>query len=280
MDTKSFKNLTDEAYKQESVKNWTAAPCGSNYVDGGIDRYTKEYFDEIEASRYTIQPWLKENLLALQLKDKNVLEIGFGMGTDHLMMARLGAVMHGIDITPGNREITNRRFEIYQYQTELTTGDAETLPYSSDSMDFVYSFGVLHHTPNMEKAINEVYRVLKPGGECYIAVYNKNSIFYKWSICINEWLMGRQYKKYTLKQRLSLIEYPNDNPNLVVKLHTKSDLKRIFKKFAPVKIEINHLTRDCIIKGNRLFSDKMIQRLSTRFGWYLIVKANKPMNCG
>lgn len=162
MDTKDYKQLSDEEYKQQSQLNWGKAPCGSNYAEG--EYLSKEYFDDLERSRYQIQDWQLSEFDTFDIKGKQVLEIGFGMGTDHLSLARRGGIMHGIDITPGNKSITEKRFALYGYETELVIGDAEHLPYADDSFDFVYSFGVLHHTPNMQAAIDEIYRVLKPGG--------------------------------------------------------------------------------------------------------------------
>src|SRR2546429_675657 len=57
-------------------------------------------------------------------------------------------------------------------------GDAENLPFADDVFDIVYSFGVLHHTENTEQAIDEVHRVLKPGGQAAVMLYAKSSYFY------------------------------------------------------------------------------------------------------
>ena len=278
MDTKTFTRLSSEDYKRETQKNWGKDPCGSNYVDESFEKYSKDYFDEVERTRYIIQKWQPAEFETFDIKDKEVLEIGFGMGTDHLSMARRGGIMHGIDITEGNKTITEKRFAIYGYNTKLTVGDAEALPYSDNTFDFVYSFGVLHHTPDTQKAIDEVYRVLKPGGKCYIAVYNKNSLFFWWSVFIVDFICRLKFLKMSLQQRLSLIEYPNTNKDMVIRLYTKKDFVRLFSHFKNINTSINHLTKDCISGGKLLsehFINRFIEKHATRIGWYVIVRAEK-----
>lgn len=184
--------------------------------------------------------------------------------------------MYGISLADNDKKITDERFQLYGYHTETIVADAEHMPYDSGFFDIVYSLGVLHHTPNFEKAISEVYRVLKPEGECWIAVYNKNSMFFWWSVFLWTWILNGGFIKYSLQQRLSLIEYPNNDPNLVVKLYTKRQLEKIFQKsgFAIKSVKINHLNRKSIEK-DKLFSDKFIEKMATRWGWYLVVKAKK-----
>lgn len=126
MDTKDYKQLSDEEYKQQSQLNWEKAPCGSNYAEG--EYLSKEYFDDLERSRYQIQDWQLHEFDTFDIKGKQVLEIGFGIGTDHLSLARRGGIMHGIDITAGNKSITEKRFALYGYKTELVTGVRSTCP--------------------------------------------------------------------------------------------------------------------------------------------------------
>lgn len=198
------------------------------------------------------------------------------MGTDHFQLAKRGGIMHGIDITPSSKEITEQLFKLYNYSSELTIGDVENMPYEDNTFDFVYSFGVIHHTPDIQKAINEIYRVLKPGGSCYIAVYNKNSWFFRYNIFLKNWILNKGYQKYTLKQQISLVEYPNNNKNLVVKLHTKKEVKKLFKKFSHQQITVNHLTKNELGVFNSIFTNKIKNYLRTKIGWFIIIRAQKP----
>jgi ubiquinone/menaquinone biosynthesis C-methylase UbiE len=100
------------------------------------------------------------------------------MGTDLLQLARRGMRVTGIDLTEEGINLARKRFELYQIPAELKIDDAENLSFPDNTFDVVYSFGVLHHTPDTQKAIDEVRRVLVPGGLAVIMLYNRNSLNY------------------------------------------------------------------------------------------------------
>jgi SAM-dependent methyltransferase len=125
-----------------------------------------------------------------------VVEVGFGAGTDFIQWLRAGAKASGIDLTQQALDHLTHRIEVYGLPPpeQIKVGDAEKLPFDSDSFDLGYSFGVLHHTPNTEKAIGELVRVVRPGGEIKIMLYNRRSIW-----AFNLWmkhalLKGRPWK--------------------------------------------------------------------------------------
>ena len=84
---------------------------------------------------------------------QRLLEIGFGTGTDSLQFARGGARVTGVDLTPRSAEIARRRFELYDQAGEFAIGDSEALSFPDSSFEVVYSFGVLHHTPDTQLAV-------------------------------------------------------------------------------------------------------------------------------
>lgn len=215
-------NIKNEKFKQAAKSNWGGNPCGSNTVSGRYAELSREYFEELDFKRRLDEPWMEKEFELIQpyIIGRNVLEIGYGMGRDHLELAKRGAVLSGIDITPKNLEITREHLDVFGYTSDLHVGDAESLPFENNQFDFVYSFGVLHHTPNMEKAIQEVYRVLKPGGRCWIGLYNKNSLFYR-GYLVPRYFLEKQWLDMSLKERLSLVEYPNINRDIMVRVTTK-----------------------------------------------------------
>ena len=184
--------------------------------------------------------------------------------------------MNGISIAPGDKRIIERRFEVYGYHTEAIVGDAEKMPYKDNQFDFVYSFGVIHHCPNFEKALDEIYRIMKPGGQAYLAVYNKNSMFFWWTIFLWDYLRYCKFLKMKLKERLSLIEYPNNDKTLVVKLLTKKEFDKKLKQsgFIVDRIHIAHLNRACIAHAE-WFSERFIKKYEKKLGWYLIAEVHK-----
>lgn len=154
----------NEQYKKNTSRHWNTDPCEAHFVSEEVEKYSKEYFDELTSERYLDQNWLLDEIKKLNIRNKKVLEVGYGMGTDHMQLAELGGKMFGISITPSDQEIVNKRFSIYGYETNAIVADAESMPYTDEEFDFVYSFGVLHHCPDMQKALSECYRVLKRGG--------------------------------------------------------------------------------------------------------------------
>jgi len=278
VNTTDFSARPDYQYKLETVKNWSSAPCGTNYSEHS--NYALEHYEDIEKHRYKVQAWLLEAINSFDVAGKKLLEIGYGAGTDHLVLARRGAVMHGIDLTPASYEATSRRFNLYSQTSQLRIGDAERLPYPDKFFDFIYSFGVVHHSPNTEQVINEVHRVLKPGGRCYITVYHKNSIFFWWSLFVVTYLLRGAWRKRSLQQQLSLIEYPNNNEDMVIRLYTKKEFADLFREFSSVKSYIRHLVPCDIELVSKLYRDPykttdVLEGLARRFGWYVVIEATK-----
>lgn len=277
-DTIRYDKLASEDYKDNTRAHWSVNPCGSNYSDS--IPLTLDYFNEIELHRYKSHPWIKQSIESFDLKGKATLEIGYGMGTDHLNLARQGAKLHGIDLTPENHKVTSNRFKLNNQTSELTIGDAEKLPYPNDFFDFVYSFGVIHHSPSTEAVIKEIHRVLKKDGRCWITVYHKNSIFFWWTTFLIHYIYKGGRKKRTLQQQISLIEYPNNSENMVIRLYKKQELRKLFENFTKADCHITHLLPDDIYYFSRFFKNgnqpnKFLSSVGNKFGWYLVVDAQK-----
>lgn len=269
LDTLDFSSIPDQEYKKEASRNWIQTPCGSNYSDKS--ELTREYFDQIEEHRYETHPWLLKSIQSLDVRGKTVLEIGCGLGTDHLALARNGGIMHALDLGQRNLKITSHRLNIYGYSTKPVQGDGEHLPFEDESMDFVYSFGVLHHFPDTKRAVSEIFRVLKPGGKCFVGVYNKNSINFWWTLFFCQYLLQGRWKTHTLKQHLSLLEYPNDNTNLVVRLYNKKEFLDLFKPFNHLNSYIRYLIPDNFyyltpLFGPREKSHSFLDLMGTKLG--------------
>lgn len=278
VDTKKFNLLSDREYKQQTVTHWTKGACGTSYTEKEF--LSKDYFEEIRNYRYKTHPWILDTINRFDIDGQKVLEIGYGAGTDHLSLASRGGVMYGIDITPKNREITSKLFEMQGYKSELIVGDAENLPYENNSFDFVYSFGVIHHSPDTNRIISEIYRVLKPGGRCYITVYHKNSIFFWWTVFFVYYLLNIGWKRRTLQQQLSLIEYPGDNENMVIRLYRRKEFEAMFHRFSNVKSYVKQLLPIDIayISSFYRYKDKptpFLTEVGNKLGWYVIVDAVK-----
>jgi ubiquinone/menaquinone biosynthesis C-methylase UbiE len=155
--------------KQAVRAHWTAEPCGTRQVDGQSRR---DYFDTIQRERYELEPFIPQFARFSESKGLRVLEIGVGAGTDHIQWLRNGAVATGVDLTDAAIALTRERAELEGLTHDLRQADAERLPFDDNTFDIVYSYGVLHHTPDTTKSIAEVFRVLKPGGSARLMLYH------------------------------------------------------------------------------------------------------------
>ena len=107
------------------------------------------------------------------IKNSKILEIGCGMGTHAELLCKN---VKNLDYT--GIDITKKRFEVRNLKGKIIEADAESMPFEKESFDYVWSWGVIHHSKNTERIISEIWRVLKPGGKCNIMIYNKNSLRY------------------------------------------------------------------------------------------------------
>ena len=154
---------------------WNTSTCNSERA--GAPRFSREYFEEIERSRYRLEPQIFSFAQFTRAHGKKVLEVGVGAGTDFLQWVRAGARAYGVDLTEEAVEHTRQRLRVYGLHCEdVRIADAEALPYPSDSFDVVYSWGVIHHTPNTPRALSEIVRVCRSGGNIRLMVYNRHSL--------------------------------------------------------------------------------------------------------
>jgi len=171
-----------ENLKEQVHDYWNRQSCDTHIA--ASSKFSREYFEEIEAFRYRDQPCIHAFAQFTRYHGKSVVEVGFGAGTDFIQWLRAGARATGIDLTEEALENLTHRIRIYGLPEpeRIQTGDAENLPFESNTFDLGYSFGVLHHTPNTEKAVAELVRVVRPGGEIKMMLYNLHSlcVFKKW----------------------------------------------------------------------------------------------------
>jgi ubiquinone/menaquinone biosynthesis C-methylase UbiE len=162
-----------EALKREVRSYWEAEPCGT--AAASAPEGTAEYYAQIERRRYQLEPFIARFAEFQSTAGQKVLEIGVGAGTDHIQFARAGAQLHGIDLTEHGVELVRQRLALEQLSSDLRVADAESLPFADDCFDVVYSWGVLHHTPDTQRAIAEAVRVTRPGGRICLMLYSRHA---------------------------------------------------------------------------------------------------------
>jgi SAM-dependent methyltransferase len=155
---------------------WDGKPCDSDLSDK--TRLSREYFMDIERQRYALQPHILEVISKIDWRGKRVLEIGSGVGTDARVIIGKGGIYTGINVDRASTEATAQALRVFSLPGRVLQRDATCLDFPDGAFDVVYSFGVLHHIPEVEKAVAEIRRVLKPGGDLLLMLYNRSSINY------------------------------------------------------------------------------------------------------
>ena len=218
---------------------WNKASCGETLYLASLDAPA---FQAHSAIRYTLEPYILSFANFEQSKNKKVLEIGVGMGADHQKFAEAGADLYGIDLTTRAISLTQRRFECHQLRSTLNQGDAENLSFPDDSFDMVYSWGVLHHSPDTPKAISEVHRVLKPGGLAKIMIYHKYSV-----IGLMLWIRYALLKGNPFRSLASLYADHLESPG--TKAYSIQDAQALLKDFKDVNIQTVLTHGDLLTSG-------------------------------
>jgi SAM-dependent methyltransferase len=159
--------------KRRVYEFWNQASCGEALLLSGTDA---EAYAAQRRERYRLEPFIPAFANFQHWGGARVLEIGVGLGADHESFAAAKAELYGIDLTERAIEHTRARLAHAGLRSTLSVGDAEDLPFPDGHFDLVYSWGVLHHSPNPERALDEVWRVLRPGGSAKLMLYHSPSV--------------------------------------------------------------------------------------------------------
>jgi len=243
--------------KAEVRKFWDSSPCGTYLITA--PEGSREFYEQAEKLRYGGAygyGFLLEDAEFGKHRGGKVLEIGCGIGTDLRQFAKNGAIVAGVDLTDKGIELAKRGFNVMGLDGNLLVADAEDLPFMNGTFDYVYSFGVLHHTPDTQKAVDEVYRILKDGGTFTIALYHTAS----WEILRQVIRKLKHPSRWfwswsrTLSYQTEYNKDPKGPPNPLTKTFTKAQAREMFHAFSDVTMH-------------------------TRYGgWYLIIKGTKNPN--
>src|SRR4030042_4947420 len=153
------------ALMREVQKYWENEPCDSRL---GTSQEPSLYFDEIERKRYRLEPFIWDFAGFGRESGKRVLEIGVGVGIDFWQWVKNNARPIGVDLTSQAVHLARKHLDLRGVSANtygLLQADAEHLPFRGGSFHLVYSWGVLHHTPQTEIAFAESFRVLAPEGK-------------------------------------------------------------------------------------------------------------------
>jgi ubiquinone/menaquinone biosynthesis C-methylase UbiE len=228
-------------------------------------------YEEKRKFRYSLQDYMHEVFKFENFAGKKVLEIGCGSGIDTAEFARNGALVTGTDFTERSVRSTKELLEEANLPATVRQADATNLPFDDNTFDCVYSFGVLHHIPDVEKALAEIKRVLKPGGQVMVMLYHRDSLLYGYSIVYLRGIRGKQLEKLSMDELLAKYsERKEDNP--YTRVYTREEAETLFSKyFKSCSTEVHYNVID--LPEQRKVKVEVPDKYE--LGWHLIVKAVK-----
>ncbi|MDA1227362.1 MAG: class I SAM-dependent methyltransferase [Chloroflexi bacterium] len=270
---------------KETIRaHWEDETCGVRYGEGDD---ALELYTEIEKQRYLLEPYIPAFAQFEKYTGKRTLEIGVGAGTDFSQFVRNGAKASGVDLTDAAINHTTLRLDAMGFNKsayDLQRADTENLPFEDETFDLVYSWGVLHVTPDTPKAFVEAFRVLKPGGELKAMVYHTHS-WTAWML----WFRHALLKFKPFKSAKQCVYEHLESPG--TKVYTRSEAADIlidagyenvdtYTKLGPgdlLQIKPSRLYQGAIYSAIwNLYPRWLVRLVGHRFGLYILMTARKP----
>jgi SAM-dependent methyltransferase len=236
--------LPESPEQKESWQNMNRAWWEKNpmrydftYENNRFQEGTKEFYEEVDrrfyVSVYQFMPWQKRPFDPIidfaALRRKDVLEIGVGCGSNAQLLSENSGSFTGIDLTEYAVNATKTRFRCFGLSGNILRMDAEKMEFKDNSFDFIWSWGVIHHSSNTRKILEEIHRVLRPGGRVAVMVYHRSI----WNTYVRGALYYGVIKGRFLKSRSlnSIIQQSTDGA--LARYYTVSEwdaeLSRLFK---------------------------------------------------
>lgn len=236
--------------KQAVADFWEQEACGERYGD------------QQDATRYRLEPEILRVAEFDTAAGKDVLEIGTGMGADLVRWARAGARVTGVDLTARAVSLSRDRLSSAGLGGTVMQADAENLPFTDGAFDVVWSWGVLHHTPDADRALLEAARVLRPGGRYAVMVYHRRS----WlaAAAWARWGLLRGRPKTTLCEAVAHVESPG------TRAYTSREAAALLEP------HLDRLrVRPVLTHWDRRVAPGLAQLTGDRLGWFLVIEGLK-----
>jgi ubiquinone/menaquinone biosynthesis C-methylase UbiE len=260
---------------------WDARPCNIRHSTKPVG--SKEYFDEVEARKYLVEPHIPAFAEFERWNGKRVLEVGCGIGTDSINFARAGAELTAVELSSESLGIAAQRAEVMGVADRIrfVEANAEELTAALDDepFDLVYSFGVIHHTPHPERALAEMRALMAPGGTLKLMVYHRRS----WKVF---WIVAKEGHGRFWKTDELVAEHSEAQTGCPVTFsYTRSEASELVEGsgFGVQDLHVDHVfpyrVRDYVQYRYvrepyfRWMPESLFRAFERRFGWHLLVNA-------
>lgn len=257
---------------------WERGSCGEELYLADCDR--RGYSDQLH-ERYRLEPFIARFADFASARAKRVLEIGVGLGADHQRFAEAGSDLTGIDLTHRAVAHVKRRLALFDLESRLAVADAENLPFGEEEFDVVYSWGVIHHSPDTPRAIREIHRVLRAGGVAKIMIYHK------WSFV--GYMLWMRYALFRLKPWITLDRiYARHLESPGTKAYSAREARRMFRGFGAVEVRTVLTHADLLQSAagqrhrgsllslaRRMWPRSLIRFLAPGHGLFMLITATK-----
>jgi len=258
---------------------WNARPCNIRHSPKQVG--TREYFDEVEARKYFVEPHIPAFAEFERWNGKKVLEIGCGIGTDTMRFARAGARVTAVDLSEESLAVARERAAVFGVEDRITfyQADAERLSETVpiEAYDLVYSFGVVHHTPRPQNVVQEIRKYTGPESVLKMMVYHRYSYKVLWILLRHG--MGAFWKLDELVARHS--EAQTGCP--VTYSYSRKSVRELLQGFRVEAMRIDHIFSYRIPEYKRYEYRKVwyfralpksvFRWLERKLGWHLCVEA-------
>ena len=249
--------------------------CGTSLASTlGITEINLENLQRFDDAYFEYYPYLKKYITNENLVNKKVLEIGLGFGTLGQFIAAQNCDYYGLDIASNAVSMMNYRLTQLNKDRDINgnkrvqLGSALEISYPDSCFDYVYSIGCLHHTGNLSKAIDEVYRVLTPKGKAIIMLYNLNS-FRQFLIRIRNRASDKELVRAMYDANLNGESAPHTD------YISSKQCRYLLNKFANVKIDIQNFD-PLTLRGKTLIDrNLLLNNVGRLFGLDLYINATK-----
>lgn len=261
---------------------WNSRPCNIRHSNKSQD--SVEFFDEVQAKKYKSEDHKLEFLALEKWSGKKVLELGCGIGSDAIMFAKAGADVTCVDLTDNSLKLCKKNFEVHGLSGKFFLGNIEELDnfLPDEKYDLIYSFGVIHHTPNPKKVFEKAHKYLKDDGEIRCMLYSRFS--YKLF-----WLM-KEMSNWRLNNANELIQMYSEAQSgcPVTYTYTFDEICNLVSPWFSVdKIWKDHIFmwdiesyKKNIFKREEAFegvSDEYLTQMKKELGWHTMFIAKKSL---